>query len=114
MSKPAVVTCEGVEAGTASDFSPEPLAMRLPRSQSASSRADELNDARSKADELAREVAQLQRCAQESAECILRLKTALRTLLADFERCAKAEVPLAGALRDLPTVLREAYAALEG
>jgi len=61
-----------------------------------------------------REVARLQRCEQNSAERILRLKTALRTLLTDFERCAKAEEPLAGTLRELPTVLREAYAALEG
>jgi hypothetical protein len=44
---------------------------------------------------------------------IVQLKTALRTLIEDFERCLKAYEPETGPVRDLPTALREARAALE-
>ena len=113
MSDSAVGTGEGAAADTVSARPTEPLAVVVPQSQGARYRAEERHGARSKADELAREVARLQRCEHKSAERILRLRTALRTLLTDFERCVKVEKPLAGALRELPTVLREAYAALE-
>jgi len=72
----------------------------------------ELRGARSH-DELSGEVARLVRDEQESTRRIGRLKAALRALLDDLKCRLKTQEPLAKALRDLPSVLREAEEALE-
>jgi hypothetical protein len=63
--------------------------------------------------DLASQLARLDHRDQECVERILRLTKALRALLEDYERCLKDREPAASPLRDIPTALREARAALE-
>lgn len=64
------------------------------------------------ADEVATPVPRLACRDEECVQRIGRLKSALRALLDDLECRVKAPEPLTKALRDLPTVLREAREAL--
>jgi hypothetical protein len=81
--------------------------MQLPPRHAPADRA-----APSRAEELSLELARLVRREREHAERIRRLELALRAVLADLQSRMNAREPLS-VPRDLPTVLREAYAALD-
>lgn len=74
---------------------------------------DGFEELRTRADQLAIDVARLERREQANAERIERLKGALRTLLEDLACRVKTQEPLPATLRDFGSVLREAREALE-